>query len=162
MHIVENILSQLLKKRLNYKGIRVNIFGIPEFNNTSPGVLSTTIHRLHKRGLIQKEGDDWQITTIGKKYLKKKQESLKQFSRELGPGTPKNLIVMFDIPEEHKAEREWLRWHLKKFEYEMIQRSVWVGPSPLPKEFTEYLRRIKIHKYIRTLKLARGYKSTMP
>mgnify|MGYP001586300395 CR=1 FL=1 len=25
----------------------------------------------------------------------------------------------------------------------MIQRSVWVGPSPLPKEFLEYLKSIK-------------------
>ena len=64
---------------------------------------------------------------------------------------------MFDVPETKKAEREWLRWHLKKFNYLMIQKSVWVGPSPLPKEFLDYLDTIKIKDCFKTFKLAKGY-----
>ena len=64
---------------------------------------------------------------------------------------------MFDIPEVQKAEREWLRWHLKKFHYFMIQKSVWVGPSPLPKKFLDYIKSIKIENGVKTFKLARGY-----
>lgn len=62
---------------------------------------------------------------------------------------------MFDIPEEKKAEREWFRFHLKRFGFEMIQRSVWVGPAPLPKEFLVYLEEIDLKSCIKTFKLAK-------
>ena len=65
---------------------------------------------------------------------------------------------MFDIPVEKKGEREWFRWHLKKFGYIMIQHSVWVGPSPLPKEFLDYVKSIKLDKCIKTFKLEKPYK----
>ena len=52
---------------------------------------------------------------------------------------------MYDIPEVRKAEREWLRWHLKKFGYVLIQKSVWMGPSPLPKDFLDYIKEIKLN-----------------
>ena len=64
---------------------------------------------------------------------------------------------MFDVPEPKKAEREWLRWHLKKFNYIMIQKSVWVGPSPLPKEFLDYIKEIDLKENLKTFKLTRGY-----
>ncbi len=66
---------------------------------------------------------------------------------------------MYDIPEDKKAEREWFRFHLKKFGYEMIQRSVWVGPSPLPKDFLDYLGEIKLKSHVKTFKLAKSYKN---
>ena len=40
----------------------------------------------------------------------------------------------------------------------MIQRSVWVGPSPLPEEFLNYLKQIKLIDCIKTFKLAYNYK----
>ena len=64
---------------------------------------------------------------------------------------------MFDIPEIKKVERNWLRWHLKKFNYIMIQKSVWVGPSPLPKEFLDYIKSIGLEDGIKIFKLARGF-----
>jgi hypothetical protein len=39
----------------------------------------------------------------------------------------------------------------------MIQKSVWVGPSPLPKEFLEYIEKIKIKDGLKIFKLAKGY-----
>ena len=42
----------------------------------------------------------------------------------------------------------------------MIQRSVWVGPSPLPKEFMEYLKSIGLKDTIKTFKLEKGFTST--
>jgi len=64
---------------------------------------------------------------------------------------------MFDISESKKAEREWFRWNLKKFNFIMIQKSVWVGPSPLPKEFLNYIKKIGLKESIRTFKLAKPY-----
>jgi len=64
---------------------------------------------------------------------------------------------MYDVPHVQKKERDWFRRHLIKFEYIMIQKSVWVGPSPLPKEFLNYLEEIKIGDKFRTFKLAKSY-----
>ena len=69
----------------------------------------------------------------------------------------KNLIVMYDIPHSQKKERDWFRRHLVKFGYIMIQKSVWVGPSPLPKDFLGYLEEIKIKDNFKTFKLAKSY-----
>ena len=73
--------------------------------------------------------------------------------------SPKNLLLIFDIPEARKAEREWLRFHLKKFGYVMLQQSAWVGPSPLPQEFLDYLENIKLRSCIKTFKLAKSYEA---
>ena len=99
----------------------------------------------------------WYLTPAGKRYIKRKENSLQQFGHNFTKETPKNLMVMFDVPETKKAEREWLRWHLKKFNYEMIQKSVWVGPSPLPKEFMDYVSKIKLKESIKTFKLTKSY-----
>ncbi|MFH0755359.1 MAG: CRISPR-associated endonuclease Cas2 [bacterium] len=72
--------------------------------------------------------------------------------------SPKNLIIIYDIPEEKRKERDWFRRHLKKFNYIMIQKSVWVGPSPLPKDFFDYVKSIGLLNKLKTFKLAEPYK----
>ncbi|MCX6717161.1 MAG: hypothetical protein NTU76_00605 [Candidatus Taylorbacteria bacterium] len=39
----------------------------------------------------------------------------------------------------------------------MIQRSVWVGPSPLPKDFIDYVKSIGLRDKLKTFKLAKSY-----
>ncbi len=157
MSLVYEILKELSTTSLRYKGSRVNLFGIPKFKDYSQNSLSGTLSYIHKAGLIENSDEGVMLTLKGQKYVKKKIDSLKQFYFKFDKNAPKNLIVMFDIPETKKAEREWLRWHLKKFNYLMIQKSVWVGPSPLPKEFLDYIENIKIKDGLKTFKLAKGY-----
>jgi len=157
MNLVHEILKELGSKSFKYKGVSVNFLGIPKFKKYSQNSLSATLFRLHKEGFIEKSEEKLILTLKGKKYIRKKVNSLKQFYFSFDKNAPKNLMVMFDIPETKKAEREWLRWHLKKFNYSMIQKSVWVGPSPLPKEFLDYIKTIKIKNGFKTFKLARGY-----
>lgn len=64
---------------------------------------------------------------------------------------------MYDIPGDGKSEREWLVRQLKKFDYIMVQKSVWVGPSPLPNDFLKYIKSIGLSKRLKTLKLAKPY-----
>jgi DNA-binding transcriptional regulator PaaX len=123
-----------MKKRRNYKGVPVNAIGIPIFN-------------LQKKPVAR--------------FPKNKNKSLYNysFSSPFDKKHPKNLIVMYDIPHEFKKERDWLRRHLVKFEYVMIQKSVWVGPSPLPKEFLIYLKEINIGNNLKTFKLSKPFNS---
>ncbi|HVS79787.1 MAG TPA: CRISPR-associated endonuclease Cas2 [Candidatus Paceibacterota bacterium] len=156
-----NILEDLWNAELNYKGTKVNGFGIPIFliNGCNQKTLSSTISRLKSRDYILKTQQGWVLTEMGRKYYKSRRE-LRSFESPFKKNSPKNLIVMFDVPEERKYEREWLRNHLRRFGYQMIQKSVWVGPSPLPREFTGYAKEIGIKKCIATFKLAKPYKKS--
>jgi len=157
MSLVYEILKDLNNSTLKYKGGRVNLFGIPKFKKYSPNSLSGTLSYIRKSGFVENSDVGLVLTLKGQKYIKRKTDSLEQFYFNFDKDAPKDLIVMFDIPETKKAEREWLRWHLKKFNYSMIQKSVWVGPSPLPKEFLEYIKKINIKDGFKTFKLAKGY-----
>ena len=156
--MVGEILEELWNTELNYKGVRINIFGIPRFKQYSKKSVQTTINRLYKNKIIEKELAGVVLSKYGKEYVKKKFDSLKQFDRPEKISSKKDLLLMFDIPTEKKAHREWFRWHLKKFGYVMVQKSVWVGPSPLPKEFKDYVKKIKLDKCIKTFKLEKPYK----
>ena len=120
-----------MKKTKIYKGVRVNSFGFPILNLNKKATNSKVTKRIFHS----------------------------TFLSDLGESSPKNLIVMYDIPHEKKKERDWFRRHLKKFNYIMIQKSVWVGPSPLPKDFLDYLKEIKIRDSFKTFKLAKPYDS---
>jgi|SRR3989344_4849906 len=119
-----------MSRTFYYKGVRVNSFGLPVFNN--------------EKNRIRKEH-------------RKRKFYYMTFRSSFEKNSPKNLIVIYDIPEEQKKERDWFRRQLKNFEYIMIQRSVWVGPSPLPKDFLDYVKLIGLKKQLKTFKLAKSY-----
>ncbi len=118
-----------------YKGMRVNAFGLPVFG-----------------------GSDKKQIKESKRKRSFYHVSFESFFKDTAP---KNLIVMYDIPHNLKKERDWFRRHLIKFGYIMIQKSVWVGPSPLPKSFLDYLKEIKIGDKFKTFKLAKSYNSSI-
>src|SRR3989344_2754204 len=68
----------------------------------------------------------------------------------------------FGLQITHKGQRYIKKKmdSLKKFYFSMIQKSVWVGPSLLPKEFLDYIEKIKIKDGLKTFKLAKGYNFT--
>ena len=158
MSIVGEILEELWNTEIHHKGMTVNIFGIPRFKKYSPKSVRGTIDRLRRKGIIERESSGMVLSKYGKTYVKIKINSLKQFDKPKNISKNKDLLVMFDIPIKKKGERDWFRWHLKKFEFIMIQHSVWVGPSPLPKEFKEFIKKIKLDKCIKTFKLEKSYK----
>ena|ERR1035437_155949 len=119
------------KKYRIYKGVTVNSFGIP-ISKSRPS--------------REKKGNERTRVIYNV-----------SFPSNLSEISPKNLIVIYDIPEEKKKERDWFRRHLKKFNYIMIQRSVWVGPSPLPKDFIDYVKSIGLLGQLKTFKLAKAY-----
>lgn len=116
-----------------YKGIKVNSLGIPVF-------------LLKYKNRI-------------KSKKRKRNFYNSSFISPFKKDSPKNLLVMYDIPSAKRKERDWFRRHLRRFDYVMIQKSVWVGPSPLPKEFLDYLKEIKIEDNLKTFKLHKTYLS---
>ena len=119
------------KKQFNYKGVKTNSFGIPIF-------------LLGDNNRVKKEG-------------RKRKFYNASFDSPFKKDSPKNLLVMYDIPSSKRKERNWFRRHLIKFGYIMVQKSVWVGPSPLPKEFVKYVKDIGLKKQLKTFKLSKSY-----
>lgn len=130
--VLRGILN-IMKKIIRYKGIKIGAFGLP---------------------------------TTGEEQKKTKRRDpriyRKMFTSPFNKNSPKNLIIMYDIPDRRKSEREWFRRQLQYFGYVMIQRSVWVGPSPLPRSFVSYLKSVKLRDKLKTFKLARPYKEGSP
>lgn len=119
----------MTRKKIYYKGIPVNIFGLP---------------------ILDKPKNKNTTSNSRRKYLH-------SFNLDVNKNTPKNLLLIYDIPETRKKERDWFRRQLKNFDFIMIQKSVWVGPSPLPEDFLIYLKRIGLRKEFKTFKLAKSY-----
>jgi DNA-binding transcriptional regulator PaaX len=160
MSIIMDILEGFWDMEFNYKGVKVNFFGVPRFllDNENENTIRNGLCRLKKKRYI--EGDSkkgWRITKSGKNFLEIR-KILKDFRSPFSNKDNKTLLIMFDIPESRKQERAWLRKHLIKFNYFMIQKSVWVGPSPLPKEFVLYVKEIKLDSCIKSFRLSNPYK----
>lgn len=112
-----------------------------------------TLSILKKKGIIVTGEDATRLTDAGRKYWQKRAQKHPLFS------LPKNNIpagknlILYDIPEPRKGDREWLRFQLQKFGYKMVQRSVWVGPDQIPKEFWKYVKLINLSEYIKFYRL---------
>jgi len=161
MSIVMEILEHLWNTHVYYGGARVNLFGVHkpwkserEYRNDS---LYNTMYRLRKDRFVEKISGEWMLTKEGKEYFENKRKLSLKFSSPFALNASRNLLLMFDIPESRKAERNWLRWHLREFQYYMIQKSVWVGPGPLPKKFKDHVKSIGLDNFIKTFKLAKPY-----
>ena len=162
MSMVMEVLEGLWNTHLYYKGVKVNMFGVPVFlknkKNHPENSFQITFTRLRKNGLIEIKFEKWILTEKGKQYFENKNKLYLKFNSPFVLDAPKNLLLMFDIPESRRAERNWLRWHLKEFQYHRLQQSVWVGPSPLPKKFGTHLKKLGLYDCIKTFRLSKPYK----
>lgn len=157
MSIKEEILKILNTSVARHKGVPVNILGLPVLSIYKKQSIKNSFYKLHSDNLITCQNSQVRITSKGRCYLKNINKSLQIFESNFKKDQKKDLLLIFDVPEIKKSEREWLRRHLIKFGYKMIQKSVWVGPSPLPKDFLAYIKKIKIQSNIKTFKLEKGY-----
>lgn len=119
------------RKKFKYKGMSVNLFGLPDFSNSKK-----------EKNISQ--------------HVPKRQYH-KSFVCSFHKDASKNLLLIYDVPEGRKKERDWFRRQLKNFDFIMIQKSVWVGPSPLPVDFLAYLKKIGLQKEFKIFKLAKSY-----
>ncbi len=124
-----------------------NLLGLADDYKFSRNNFSRTLSGMAADGLIQRRGSRqraiWRITEEGKEYLRR---NLQRNERQSEDG--RTRIVIFDIPESERRKRRWLRAKLLEFDYRPLQRSVWFGKSPLPKQFIDDLSDFKMWQYI--------------
>jgi len=147
------------KKITRYKGFRTGFLGLPDFAYYKYQTLANRCSELKNKGYIKQVNGDYFITFKGEEFLNKKEHIIfKKFKPNKTENDPKDLLLLYDISEQKRSERNWFRRELRHLHFIMIQRSVWVGPSPLPNEFTQYLKNLNLKNEIKTIKLENGYK----
>ncbi|OGZ02623.1 MAG: hypothetical protein A3G64_02285 [Candidatus Liptonbacteria bacterium RIFCSPLOWO2_12_FULL_60_15] len=118
---------------------------------------ANTLSKLRREGLVEqskRHSGAWSITAKGKAWLAAHRgKRLPQFA----PTAEKDYlkIVIFDIPELHKAKRQWLRNTIAGLGFSMLQKSVWIGEQKLPVGFMEDLNALGLESYVHIFAVAK-------
>ena len=148
MSLSDDIITILFSYSAGYARLRSSLRGEmnPELKMKKEkkalkdNTLRVVLSRLKRRGLVDNKKGTWEITSKGKNFFEQR-KAYQQFQQKLEKRrkSKKNMIVAFDVPEERRAQRNWLRRELVMFGFESLQKSVWFGPGPLPKDFIKRL-----------------------
>ena len=111
--------------------------------------VSRAFWELERKGLIKKVKKEqkiyYKITDLGRaKSFKHFYSQKPKIRKSNGLAT----IIIFDIPEEKKKARDFLRRFLGQNGFTMLQRSVFIGPWELHSEFKELLKELKLELHV--------------
>lgn len=102
---------------------------------------------------IEKDGEIYiRITTEGKKTIQRDFPMLLLQNRKWDR---KWRIVMFDVEEINKKVRDRLRRKLRELGFGMLQRSVFISPHDIVKDFSEFAENEGINDYLYLLETHR-------
>ena len=109
-------------------------------------VSRTTVRLLVGRGYIVLDKRGYRITLAGKKYSR---DLVSWYvNRSPSKWDRRWRIVIFDVPEIRKQDRDYLRRLLVSYGFKKLQASVWVSPYAVPREFNERLWDMRIKNYV--------------
>lgn len=115
------------------------ILGLDHTYQFRRATFASLLSQMKRQGLVErtarkeKSGWCWRLTARGRAALRSREADV--FPKSDG----RKRLVCFDIPERDRAKRRWLRAELIACGYRPLQKSVWVGETPLPQEFAETL-----------------------
>ncbi|GBE16476.1 hypothetical protein BMS3Abin15_00293 [bacterium BMS3Abin15] len=130
-----------ITKNFNIKKVRKN-------------TIRQNINRLRKQGFVKKENNKYLLTLAGEKLagyiLKRKNRLEKKWDRKF-------RVVIFDIPEEKRKDRDWLRDELYLLNYKQLQKSVFISKYPLTTDLIKDIKRRKIGDFVNYLLVDKVY-----
>lgn len=107
---------------------------------------STLLWRLRAQGLVERslraKGTRWRLTSGGWSRLRAEHGATSARSDGI------RRLVIFDIPEQERKKRDILRYELAAAGYTQLQKSVWSGECPLPREFVELIETLGVRRYL--------------
>lgn len=108
------------------------------------------VYHLAKRGLITKRSANGKqfLSLTGKGELELLINKMRRSGKPASSWDGKWRIMMFDIPEEAKIKRDWLRRLLKQNDFLQLQASVYISPYPLNRAAIDYLEMTGLIRYI--------------
>ena len=122
-----------------------------EFEHQLKQVLHEYLHRLRSDGLVEKRRNKFTLTPKGKEEVKLfHADPLRPLYHKAYTRTHDETLKMvaFDIPEEYRRKRDWLRKVLSDIGFTRLQKSLWIGKAKLPQEFIEDLNTLNLLSYV--------------
>lgn len=107
-------------------------------------VYRQNIYRLKNKGYLIQDKNNLSLSLKGISYYNNPYRHIKDKIEKKN-----KIIFIFDIPENKRKVREWIRNQIKFWDFEMIQKSVWVGYGPFPKDFSNRLKILEVDKCVR-------------
>ena len=159
MSLGEDLLIILSSYSGGYRLMRRRIMGdtrparFKSFKRATDASVRVTLSRLKQRGLIENKNGLWKITERGIKRLAsgifRKSHTRRKKSGNKNISNSRHLIIAFDIPEAQRGKRDWLRIELHCLGFKMLQKSLWFGPAPLPREFILAVKELHIMQFMK-------------
>ncbi len=139
--IQEYILRALgARKALKMRDLASELYDVKEDASKSKYAFNRSLKTLRESALVE------QFDTGQSSFLRLTKEG-QQKLRNIKITHPTSLVsthwdgfwrmVLVDIPEDRKAERDSFRYLLKKAGFLLLKNSVWISPYPLEHMFTE-------------------------
>ncbi len=125
------------------------------------------LYQLQKQGFVEKKKSEdkktiWKLTSKGLGHLKiLKNKKLLSPLKSIEEKKDYLKIIVFDIPENQKKKRDWLRNTLVNFNFSMLQRSVWTGDGQLPEEFFHSLKELNLLSYVHIFAVTKEKQGTL-
>lgn len=117
------------------------------------------LNQLKRNGLVQKNkresGAIWKITKRGLAKLRLLRENREDIGTYMKKKDKKFKIVIFDIPEEERHKRSWLRSVLVSLDFNLLQKSVWIGKNKIPERLLHDLRRKSMLEYVHIFEVSK-------
>jgi len=111
----------------------------------------STVHRqvlkrLKMEHLIEKRGDIYKITKKGDRLV----DSIFNIAKLKQNKKWDHMwrVIIFDIPERRRNEREGMRRMMVTMGFKKLQASVWVSPYPIPQDMNDILWQHKLKPHI--------------
>lgn len=122
------------------------------------------LYRLRQDGLVEKNikngQSSFRLTRKGKQRLavlrKNSAVALPDYNYcKNSAKDGKFTIIVFDIPENERRKRTWLRSALKNLGFELIQKSVWIGRVKMSEEFLDDLKNLNLVEYVEIFEISK-------
>ena len=138
---------------------RMMLHGVPahRIDTKARASFVNVLSNLKREGLVEQSKKRTGVLTIteeGKAWLQERRgKRLPRFA--LANEKDYLKIIAFDIPESHKAKRQWLRNTIAGIGFSMLQKSVWIGEQKLPAGFVEDLNALGLARYVHIFAVAK-------
>ncbi|OHA14443.1 MAG: CRISPR-associated endonuclease Cas2 [Candidatus Sungbacteria bacterium RIFCSPLOWO2_12_FULL_41_11] len=127
-----------------------NLLGAESSYKFSKPTFSAILTQLREEGFVKRKNtrkkSEWHITSKGLKHLQFKKVFNANAIMVKKDGIAR--IVCFDIPERERKKRRWIREELLSLGYQPLQKSVWLGFSPISEDFFKDLELLSLRSYI--------------
>lgn len=125
----------------------------PKFKEVT---IRQSIRRLQKQGFVEKKDLKYVLTAKGRELAGYILNRRKVQGRKWDG---KYRVVIFDIPENKRRIRDWLREELYLLDYKKLQESVFIGKYALPDDLVEGIKRYKIGNHVNYLLVDKVYQN---